>query len=77
MRLELPMVLTFAMVQRRRQEQDRPTVPAVVFLLGYALIGTAYAAVVLAERVLPGGGAVSRIVGALLLVTGIVVLVRG
>jgi predicted metal-binding membrane protein len=40
-----PMVFTFAMVQRRRQEQDRATVPAAVFLLGYALMWTAYAAV--------------------------------
>jgi len=40
-----PMVLTFAMVQRQRQEQDRATVPTVVFLLGYALVWTAYAAV--------------------------------
>jgi predicted metal-binding membrane protein len=32
---------------------------------------------VLAERVLPGGPVVSRIAGALLLVAGVVILVRG
>ncbi len=40
-----PMILTFATVQRKRQEQNRATVPTVVFLLGYALVWTAYAAV--------------------------------
>jgi len=35
------------------------------------------AIVVLAERVLPGGTAVSRIAGVLLLLAGVVVLVRG
>src|SRR5215470_14507245 len=35
------------------------------------------AIIVLAERVLPGGVGVSRVVGVLLLVAGVVVLVRG
>jgi predicted metal-binding membrane protein len=35
------------------------------------------AIVALAERVLPGGAAVSRVVGVLLLLAGVVVLVRG
>jgi len=39
-----PMVLTFAAVQRKRREQERPTVPTVVFLLGYAVVWTTYAA---------------------------------
>jgi predicted metal-binding membrane protein len=39
-----PMVLTFAAVQRRRREQDRASVPTAVFLLGYAMVWTAYAA---------------------------------
>ena len=39
-----PMVLTFAAVQRKRREQDRAAVPTVVFLLGYAVVWTAYAA---------------------------------
>ena len=39
-----PMVLTFAAVQRKRREQERATVPTVVFLLGYAVVWTTYAA---------------------------------
>ena len=39
-----PMVLTFAMVQRKRREQDRAAVSTAVFLLGYAVVWTAYAA---------------------------------
>ena len=38
------MVLTFAAVQRKRREQERATVPTVVFLLGYAVVWTTYAA---------------------------------
>jgi len=37
----------------------------------------ALAIFVLAERVVPGGPAVSRIAGALLLVTGMILLIRG
>ena len=40
-----PMVLTFAMVQRKQREQDRASIPTVVFLLGYAVVWTGYAAV--------------------------------
>jgi predicted metal-binding membrane protein len=75
-----PMVLTFAMVQRQRQEQDRATVPTVVFLLGYALVWTAYAAVAalaqwrLHEADLLSATMVStstRLGGALLLIAGV------
>ncbi len=75
-----PMVLTFAMVQRKRQEQDRATVPTVVFLLGYALVWTAYAAVAalaqwrLHEADLLSAAMAStstRLGGALLLVAGV------
>jgi len=75
-----PMVLTFATVQRKRQEQDRATVPTVVFLLGYALVWTAYAAVAaLAQWGLHEAGLLSatmastsaRLGGALLLVAGV------
>ena len=75
-----PMVLTFAMVQRKRQEQDRATVPTVGFLLGYALVWTAYAAVAaLAQWGLHEAGLLSaamaststRLGGALLLVAGV------
>jgi predicted metal-binding membrane protein len=75
-----PMVLTFAMVQRKRQEQDRATVPTVVFLFGYALVWTAYAAVAalaqwrLHEADLLSAAMAStstRLGGALLLVAGV------
>ncbi len=74
-----PMILTFAMVQRQRQAQDRASVPTVVFLLGYALVWTAYAAVAalaqwrLHEADLLSAAMAStstRLGGALLLVAG-------
>ena len=40
-----PMILTFAMVQRKRREQARVSVPTAVFLLGYLVVWTAYALV--------------------------------
>ena len=39
-----PMVLTFASVNRRRREQERPFVPAGIFLLGYLAVWTAFSA---------------------------------
>ncbi len=39
-----PMILLFAMVNRRRQEQQRPFVPTAVFLLGYVLVWSGFAA---------------------------------
>jgi predicted metal-binding membrane protein len=39
-----PMILTFAMVQRKRREQERPFVPTGLFLLGYLLVWTAFSA---------------------------------
>jgi predicted metal-binding membrane protein len=75
-----PMVLTFAAVQRRRREQDRATVPTVVFLLGYAVVWTAYAAAAalaqwgLHEADLLSAAMAStsgRLGGALLLVAGV------
>jgi len=39
-----PMILMFAMVYRKRREQQRPIVPTAVFLLGYVVVWTAYAA---------------------------------
>ena len=75
-----PMVLTFAMVQRKRQEQDRATVPTVVFLLSYAVVWTAYAAAAaLAQWRLHAADLLStamastsaRLGGALLLVAGV------
>jgi predicted metal-binding membrane protein len=37
-----PMILTFALVQRKRREQERPFVPVGIFLLGYLLIWTGF-----------------------------------
>ncbi|HTY86727.1 MAG TPA: DUF2182 domain-containing protein [Candidatus Acidoferrum sp.] len=39
-----PMVLTFAHVQRKRREQERPYVPAGIFLLGYLAVWTGFSA---------------------------------
>jgi predicted metal-binding membrane protein len=39
-----PMILTFAMVQRKRREQERPFVPTTIFLLGYLIVWTAFSA---------------------------------
>ena len=75
-----PMVLTFAMVQRKRQEQARAAVPTVVFLLGYAVVWTGYAAAAaLAEWRLHEAGFLSsamtstsaRLSGVLLLLAGV------
>ena len=40
-----PMILLFATVNRRRQEQDRPYVSTVIFLSGYLLVWCGFAAV--------------------------------
>ncbi|NOS70492.1 MAG: DUF2182 domain-containing protein [Verrucomicrobia bacterium] len=40
-----PMILTFAMVQRKRREQERPFVPTGMFLLGYLIVWTGFSAV--------------------------------
>jgi predicted metal-binding membrane protein len=40
-----PMILTFAMVQRKRREQERPFVPTGMFLLGYLMVWTGFSAV--------------------------------
>ena len=37
-----PMILTFAMVQRKRREQERPIVPTMIFLLGYLVVWTGF-----------------------------------
>ena len=39
-----PMILTFAMVQRKRREQERPFVPTGIFLLGYLIVWTGFSA---------------------------------
>jgi len=39
-----PMILTFAMVNRKRREQERPFVPTGIFLLGYLVVWTGFSA---------------------------------
>ena len=39
-----PMLLTFAMVQRKRREQERPFVPTGIFLAGYLVAWTIFSA---------------------------------
>jgi predicted metal-binding membrane protein len=39
-----PMILTFALVQRKRREWERPFVPAGIFLLGYLVVWTGFSA---------------------------------
>lgn len=39
-----PMMLTFALVQRKRCEQERPFVPTGMFLLGYLIVWTGFSA---------------------------------
>ncbi|MCE9520594.1 MAG: DUF2182 domain-containing protein [Verrucomicrobia bacterium] len=37
-----PMILTFAMINRKRREQERPYVPTGIFLLGYLIVWSAF-----------------------------------
>jgi predicted metal-binding membrane protein len=39
-----PMILTFAMVNRKRREQEGPFVPAGIFVLGYLAVWTSFSA---------------------------------
>src|SRR5438477_9912673 len=71
-----PTVLTFALVNRKRQEQDRPYVPAAVFLGGYLAVWIVFSAVVAISQWLLHGLALltpamvmtSPVVGAALLI---------
>jgi predicted metal-binding membrane protein len=50
-----PMILTFALVQRKRREQERPFVPTSLFLLGYLIVWTAFSALAaMAQWILHG-----------------------
>jgi predicted metal-binding membrane protein len=40
-----PMILTFALVNRKRREQERPYVPTAIFALGYLIVWTGFSAV--------------------------------
>jgi predicted metal-binding membrane protein len=75
-----PMILTFATVNRKRHEQDRPFVPTGVFALGYLTAWTAFSAVAAtAQWILHGKALLSPMMvsaspvlaGALLIAAGI------
>jgi predicted metal-binding membrane protein len=75
-----PMILTFAAVNRKRREQERPFVPAGIFLLGYVVVWTVFSAVAaVAQWVLHGAALLSplmvsnspRLGGAILLAAGV------
>jgi predicted metal-binding membrane protein len=59
-----PMILVFAKVNRRRREEQRPFVPTGIFLLGYVLIWSGFAAIAtLATWGLHSGGVLSSMMG--------------
>jgi predicted metal-binding membrane protein len=75
-----PMILTFALVQRKRREQEQPFVPTGIFLLGYLVVWTVFSALAtLAQWFLHGQALLSPMMvsqspllgGALLIVAGI------
>src|SRR5947209_11440383 len=75
-----PMILTFAMVNRKRREQERPFVPTGIFLLGYLAVWTGFSAfAALAQWILHGAALLSPTMvsaspilgGALLMAAGI------
>ena len=75
-----PMILTFAMINRKRREQARPFVPTGLFLLGYLIVWTAFSfAAALAQWALHGAALLSPMMkssspllaGTLLIVAGI------
>lgn len=75
-----PMILTFAMVNRKRREQDRPFVPTSLFVLGYLLVWSLFSLVAaLAQWALHGAALLSPMMestsayfgGALLIMAGI------
>jgi predicted metal-binding membrane protein len=75
-----PMILTFAMVNRKRREQDRPFVPTGIFLLGYLIVWTGFSAIAaVAQWILHGKALLSPVMvstssilgGALLIAAGI------
>ncbi len=75
-----PMILTFAMVQRKRREQERPFVPTGIFLLGYLAVWIGFSAMAaVAQWILHGKAMLSPMMvstspilgGTLLIVAGI------
>jgi predicted metal-binding membrane protein len=75
-----PMILTFAMVERKRRELERPYVPTGLFLLGYLAVWTVFSALAaIAQWILHAKALMSPMMvstspilgGALLIVAGI------
>ncbi len=75
-----PMILTFAMVNRRRREQERPFVPTSLFVSGYLMVWCVFSLVAaLAQWALHGASLLSPMMastspllgGGLLIVTGV------
>jgi len=55
-----PMILTFAMINRKRREQERPFVPTGLFLLGYLIVWTVFSlAAAVAQWALHGASLLS------------------
>jgi predicted metal-binding membrane protein len=75
-----PMILTFAMINRKRREEEKPFVPTGLFLLGYLVVWSAFSlAAAVAQWALHGASLLSpmmkssspMLAGALLIVAGI------
>ena len=75
-----PMILTFALVNRKRRESERPFVPTGIFLLGYLVVWTGFSALAaLAQWILHAKALLSPMMvstspilgGGLLIVAGI------
>lgn len=74
-----PMILTFAMINRKRREQEKPFVPTGLFLLGYLIVWTAFSLIAaIAQWALHGAALLSPMMkssspilaGTLLIVAG-------
>jgi len=74
-----PMVLLFAMVQRKRREQQRPFVPTALFLLGYLAVWTGFSALAaVAQWILHAQALLSpRMVGTSPLLGGAILIAAG
>jgi predicted metal-binding membrane protein len=74
-----PMILTFAMVQRKRREREQPFVPAGIFLLGYLVVWTGFSALAaIAQWILHAKALLSpMMVGTSPIFGGIVLIVAG
>jgi predicted metal-binding membrane protein len=74
-----PMILTFALVNRKRREQERPFVPAGLFVLGYVVIWTGFSlAAALVQWALHGSALLSPgMVSTSSLLAGLLLLAAG